>query len=158
MGSGVALGHRGERASPALLAWCQDDGALPPDARRELAGSLLDGDADAVLRGLGHDGVPGEGGETGFRVRDIDFPVGYAAIADPAGFQPLRSRDDVASVRDRLAADEAADIAVVSLAAHRARRTQALDVADETVGPGSATQAGLTVAWPRSADDIQDLV
>ena len=166
---GTAQNHR----EPTLIASCDDGPPLAPADYSALVRILLDSDRRAVLTGLGHlnaaaalpsDDRPRERlpGDIALRVRGIDFPSGYAALAGPFGFRPLRSPDDLASAQDLVLGPTTPRFAVASFSSRHATTfpepaslpTDPVEVVADSAA-ASAAFSGLSVAWPFEMTDIQ---
>ena len=160
-------GTADNKREPTVLAFCEDEAPLDPSDYIALAHHLFDSDSRAVLIGLGHGDAPAVlpndagsqerlPGETLLRVRGFNFPPGFAAVAGPFGYRPLRSAEDVLSAAEMLVDDSPGQIAIASFSIRRATNmlepSDAVYVADDY--SGAAHLAGLSVAWPLKPDDV----
>ena len=151
---------------PTVLAWCRDANSLSQDDYLGLAQLLLDCDLRAALRSLGHgdrlekltrsesfERVPGD---TLLRVRDVAIPPGFAAIAGPFGFRPVRIQADIEALRPAFTDQRSPQIVIASLSTHRA--TMSADahrfLGDKQTNHSPTTLAGLTVAWLASLNEL----
>ena len=160
------------KREPTVLASCDGDTPLDPADYVALARHLLDSDRRAVMIGLGHSDVaatlPNDGvrrerwaGDTRLRVRGFEFPPGFAAVAGPFGFRPLRGVGDFLSAAGLLIDDSFLRMAVVSVSSRHATSVPEATAAEATVFQYGADDvsgvvefAGLSVAWPREANDL----
>ena len=165
-------GTADNKREPTLLASCDDDAPLDPGDYSVLARHLFDSDSRTVVMGLGHgdaaatipnDGRPRERlpGDTLLRVRGLDFPPGFGAVAGPFGFRPLRGTDDFLSVAALLADDSPVQIAVVSVSSRHASSVPEPTRAEPSITEvgaddfsGVVELAGLSVAWALEASDV----
>lgn len=151
---------------PTVLAWCCDANSLDQDDYLGLAQLLLDCDLHATLRSLGHgDRIEGLTrskfverfpGDTLLRVGDDAIPPGFAAIAGPFGFRPVRVQADIEALRPAVTDQRSPQIAIASLSTHRATVSANSHrfLGDEQTDHSPTTLAGLTVAWLASLNEL----
>lgn len=160
---------------PTVLAWYDDDDPLDYRDYSELSRILFDADTRAVLDGLGHGALAQEfkqiqrpserlPGDIKLRVRNVDFPRGFAALAGPHGFLPMRDpKDFELEFRSRFRAEDPS-FAIVSLASHHFARFSEpfssesgfYEVESDSVFD-THEHAGLTVAWFVEPKDVNFL-
>ena len=150
-----------------IAAQCEDGRPLDRSDYRALARVLFDCDLEAVFRGLQHEdamgALPQDGeplrrlpGDRRLRVAGLDLPPGFAAVASPFGFRPLRALDDLASARSLFDAAAGSKLAIASLSSRYARRVRQISDApnEDMIALTDTTVAGLTVAWLQADDEI----
>ena len=168
MGRGVQVGTTDNKREPTVLASCDDEALLDPADYFALARHLFDSDRRAVMIGLGHGDaaatLPNDGrtrerlpGDTPLRVRGFDFPPGFAAVAGPFGFRPLRGIDDFLSAAPLLVDDSLPQMAVVSVSSRHVTSVPEPNAAEFGGDDfsGAVELAGLSVAWPIEANDVE---
>lgn len=157
---------------PTVLAWCDGDRPLDHRDYSELSRILFEADTRAVLDGLGHGDLDQElkqtqrpskrlPGDIRLRVRNVYFPPGFAALAGPHGFLPMRNQEDFEIEFHSRFRTENPSVAIVSLASHHfsrfsepfTRDSEFNEVKSDSVFDTNE-QAGLTVAWPVEPTDV----
>ena len=165
-------GTADNKREPTLLASCDDDAPLDPGDYYALARHLFDSDSRAVVIGLGHgdaaatlpnDGRPRERlpGDTLLRVRGLDFPPGFGAVAGAVRIPPATRRGRLpvggGAVGGRLTGADGGGISFqpprVERARAHGRRAHVAEFGADDFS-GAVELAGLSVAWALEARDV----